>query len=83
MVSQKMYCVKCKGKKMCSSIKLEKDRRGKPRMCGTCNACGIKCYQYVSAAKYISLSKSRSMKKSKSLKRKSLKRKSKSKSRRR
>jgi len=70
-----MYCVKCKGKKVCSNIKLEKDKRGKPRMCGVCNACGCKCYQYVSADKYKSLAKSRSMKKS-------AKRKSKSKSRR-
>lgn len=59
MVSHKMYCVKCRGKKMCSNVKFQRDVRGKPRMCGVCNACGIKCYQYISASKYAK-SKSRS-----------------------
>lgn len=66
MVSHKMYCVKCKASKACKDVSLQKDVRGKPRMCGKCTACGCKCFQYVSAQKAKSLGSLKSKSKSKS-----------------
>lgn len=68
MVSHKIYCVKCRGKKICDNIKMQRDKRGKPRMCGVCRACGIKCYQYISQQMAMGM---KSPRKSKSRSRKS------------
>lgn len=62
----KMYCVRCRKKQKCKKVKLEHDRRGKPRMHGSCSVCRTGCFQYVSAAKSKSMKKSKSAKKSKS-----------------
>jgi len=67
MVDQgsKMYCVRCRKKQKCKKVKVENDRRGKPRMHGYCTACNTGCSQYISAA---AASKSRKKSKSKSKK---------------
>ena len=56
MASHKMFCVKCRNKKICSHISYKKGKSGRVRMCGVCNSCGSKTSQFVSSK---SMSKSR------------------------
>ena len=76
------YCVKCKRKQSCECV-LKKDKRGRPRMEGTCPSCRTRVFKYVSKSGSLSRkSRSKSRKsRSKSRKSRSKSRKSRSKSR--
>jgi hypothetical protein len=42
-----MYCVKCRGSKVCSNVVPERDVRGRLRVVSVCDTCGTNMYRYV------------------------------------